>query len=134
MTAADRTTDTDAIRDLLACYALTLDVDDYDGCLQLFTDDAEYLVYGKTLTGDRIRRMFIRAPTGMHVTGAATIDVDGDTATARSQVLFVDSTTRQMRGAIYDDDLCRDSHGWHFRRRRCQFLTPAGLREAPEED
>ena len=35
------------IRDLLAAYALTLDVDDFDGCLKLFTDDGEFLVYGK---------------------------------------------------------------------------------------
>lgn len=136
MTTTDHAADTAAIRDLLARYALTLDVDDYDGCLALFTDDAEYLVYGKTLTGERIRRMFTRAPKGMHVTGAVVIDLDDDTATAtaRSQVLFVDSTTHQLRAAIYDDDLHCDTQGWRFRRRRCQFLTPAGLRDAPEED
>jgi len=50
------------IRELLARYALTLDVDDFDGCLELFTDDGEFLVYGKTWAGEGIRDMFTRAP------------------------------------------------------------------------
>jgi SnoaL-like domain len=126
-------TDDKAIRDLLAEYALTLDVDDLDACLELFTDDGEFEVYGKTLTRDRIRKMFVRAPKGMHLTGAALIDVRGGTATARSQVLFVDSATHQMRPALYDDELITVHGQWRFRRRRCQFLTPSGLSDSPQE-
>ena len=125
--------DDKAIRDLLATYALRLDVDDLDACVELFTDDGEFEVYGKTLTRDRIRKMFMRAPKGMHLTGAALIEVCGDTATARSQVLFVDSSTHQIRPALYDDELVAAGGQWRFRRRRCRFLTPSGLSDSPQE-
>jgi SnoaL-like domain len=125
--------DDKAIRDLLADYALRLDADDLDACLELFADDGEFEVYGKTLSRDRIRKMFMRAPKGMHLTGAALIDVRGETATARSQVLFVDSSTHQMRPALYDDDLVVVDGQWRFRRRRCHFLTASGLSDSPQE-
>ncbi|MGB8501547.1 nuclear transport factor 2 family protein [Mycobacterium sp.] len=123
-----------AIRELLAAYALTLDADDIDGCLALFTNDAEFVVFGKTLSGpDRIRKMLTRAPRGMHLTGATLVDVDDLTATVRSQVLFVDSTTHQLRPALYDDEVVNLDGRWRFRRRRCQFLTVAGLSDNPQE-
>jgi uncharacterized protein (TIGR02246 family) len=127
------TTEAEAIRDLLAAYALTLDVDDLDGCLELFTEDGEFQVYGKRLSREQIRKMFTRAPRGMHMTGAALIDVRGDAAAVRSQVLFVDSSTHQMRPALYDDDLSKVDGRWRFARRRCQFLTEAGLADSPQE-
>jgi uncharacterized protein (TIGR02246 family) len=129
-TEPDRT----AIRDLLASYALLLDGDDVEACLDLFTEDGEFLVYGKTLVGrDQIKKMFTRAPHGMHLTGAALIDVRGHTATTRSQVLFVEASTYQMRPALYDDDLATVQGQWRFRRRRCQFLTASGLSDSPAE-
>lgn len=132
MTAA-KVTDDEAIRDLLAAYALRLDADDLEGCLELFAEAGEFEVYGQTLPRDRIRRMFARAPNGMHMTGAAQIDVHGDAATVRSQVLFVDSTTHQMRPALYDDQLVKLDGRWLFERRRCRFLTSAGLADSPQE-
>jgi hypothetical protein len=122
-----------AIRELLATYALTLDVNDLDGCLELFTDDGEFEVYGKTLSRERIHKMFSRAPHGMHLTGAVLIDVSGADATVRSQVLFVDSRTHEMRPAIYDDVLVNVAGRWRFRRRRCQFITASGLSDRPLE-
>ena len=130
----DLEADRDAIRDLLASYALTLDADDVEACLDLFTDDGEFLVYGKTLAGrERIRKMFTRAPNGMHLTGAALIDVRGQTATVRSQVLFVEASTHEMRPALYDDELVSIGGQWWFRRRRCQFITGSGLSDSPAE-
>ena len=121
------------IRDLLAAYALTLDVDDFDGCLKLFTDDGEFLVYGKAWSGDRIREMFTQAPRGMHLCGSTLVDLRGDTATARTQMLFIDSSTHELRPALYDDELVRSQGRWRFRRRRCQFLTASGLSDRTEE-
>ena len=121
------------IRDLLAAYAIALDVDDFDGCLKLFADDGEFLVYGKTLAGRRIREMFARAPRGLHLCGATLVDLHGETATVRSKMLFVDSSTHQLRPALYDDDLVRSRGRWQFRRRRCQFLTAKGLSDSPQE-
>jgi SnoaL-like domain len=38
-------TDDRAIRDLLACYALALDTDDIDRCVDVFIDDGEFVVF-----------------------------------------------------------------------------------------
>lgn len=97
------TDDEKQIRDVLNAYALRLDVDDIEGCLELFSDDGEFIVYGKTLVGrDRIREMFTRAPRGIHLTGAALINVDTEKATARTQVLFAEVSKHELRPAIYD--------------------------------
>jgi uncharacterized protein (TIGR02246 family) len=122
-----------AIRELLAGYALALDADDIDGCMELFTADAEFLVYGKTYAGqDGIGDMFRAAPRGLHLNGASRVDVRGDTAKVRSQVLFVNASTQQLRSALYDDDLVRQDGRWRFQRRRCRFITSGGLSDSPE--
>ena len=126
-------TDDRAIRDLLACYALALDTDDVDRCVDLFTDDGEFVVFGREFSGrDQIRAMFESAPRGLHLTGVSSIDVSGDAATARSQVLLVEAGTMHLRPALFDDDLSRDGGRWRFRRRRCQFITSGGLADRPE--
>lgn len=125
--------DQDAIRELLAAYALALDADDIDECVNLFTEDAEFEVYGKTFVGhDGIGTMFREAPNGLHLIGAARIDVREGTASVRSQMLFVDAGTQHSRSALYDDDLVRREGQWLFGRRRCQFITSGGLSARPE--
>jgi uncharacterized protein (TIGR02246 family) len=125
-----------AIRELLAGYALALDAGEIDQCVQLFVPDAEFVVYGRSFAGhDGIGKMFRDAPRGLHLTGVSRIDVRGDTATARSQVLFVRADDLHLRPALYDDELIRDttdSGRWRFRRRRCQFVTSRGLSDTPE--
>jgi len=121
------------IRDLLATYALALDVGDFEGCMKLFADDGEFLVFGQALSGAQIREMFARAPRGMHLCGSTLVELQGDAATARTQVLFINSSTHELRPALYDDDMVK-SHGcWRFRRRHCQFLTDSGLSDSPKE-
>ena len=125
-----------AIRELIAGYALALDAGDIDQCVGLFVEDAEFLFYGRTFAGhDGIGQMFRDAPRGLHLTGVSRIDVRGDTATARSQVLFVRAGDLHLRPALYDDELVRDttdSGRWRFRRRRCQFVASRGLSDSPE--
>ncbi|GAA4532451.1 nuclear transport factor 2 family protein [Mycobacterium paraffinicum] len=127
------TDDLAAIRELLAGYALSLDAGELDECLGLFAPDAEFLVYGRVFAGhDGIGRMFRDAPRGLHLTGVSRIHIDADTATARSQVLFVRAGDLHLRPALYDDDLIRSDGRWRFRRRRCQFVTSRGLSDTPE--
>lgn len=130
------TDDRAAILELIARYALSLDVGDIDQCVELFADNAEFVVYGRTFTGrDGIAGMFREAPRGLHLTGVSLIDVDPDitdTATARSQVLFVRAGDLHQRPAVYDDDLVRCGGQWRFRRRRCRFVTTDGLSDSPE--
>ncbi len=122
-----------ALRELIAAYALALDAGDIDQCVALFVRDAEFLVYGKTFAGlDAIAQMFRDAPRGLHHTGVSRIDVRGDTATARSQALFVRAGDLHLRPALYDDELVRADGHWRFRRRRCQFVTSRGLSDSPE--
>jgi uncharacterized protein (TIGR02246 family) len=131
-----RSDDDRAIRDLLARYALALDTNDIDRCVDLFTDDGEFVVFGREFSGrGQIRAMFESAPRGLHLTGVSTIDVSGpdpNAATARSQVLLVEAGTLQLRPALFDDDLSRDGRQWRFRRRRCRFITSGGLGDRPE--
>ena len=127
-----------AIRELIANYALALDAGEIDECARLFTSDGEFLVYGRSFAGhDGIAKMFRDAPRGLHLTGVSRIDVHGDTATARSQVLFVRAGDLRLRPALYDDELVRiagfQGGQWRFRRRRCQFITSHGLSESPED-
>jgi ketosteroid isomerase-like protein len=127
------TDDQAAIRELIAGYALALDAGDIDGCLQLFTDEAEFLVYGRSFAGhDGIGQMFRDAPRGLHLTGVSRIDVRDNSASARSQVLFVRAGSLQLRPALYDDELVRINGHWRFQRRRCQFITSSGLADSPE--
>jgi ketosteroid isomerase-like protein len=115
-----RSDDDRAIRELLTRYALALDTDDIDGCLDLFADDGEFVVFGREFSGrDQIRAMFESAPLG-------------DTATARSQVLLVEAGTMHLRPALFDDELRRDGRRWRLRRRRCRFITSGGLGDRPE--
>jgi len=127
------TDDRAAIRELIAAYALALDAGDIDGCVALFVSDAVFEVYGRAFAGlDGIDSMFRNAPRGLHLTGVSRIDVKGDTATARSQVLFVRAGDLHLRPALYDDELVRAGGRWRFRRRRCQFVTSRGLSDSPE--
>jgi uncharacterized protein (TIGR02246 family) len=122
-----------AIRDLIACYALALDTDDIDRCVDLFTDDGAFVVFGREFNGhDQIRAMFESAPRGLHLTGVSSVEVSGDAATARSQVLLVEAGTQHLRPALFDDELSRDGRQWRFRRRRCRFVTSGGLGDRPE--
>lgn len=130
---ATQSDDQAAIRDLIAAYALALDAGDVDGCVRLFASDGEFLVYGKTFAGhDGIAGMFRAAARGLHLTGVSRITVDGDRASARSQVLFVRAGDLQLRPALYDDELTRVDGQWRFARRRCRFITSGGLAESPE--
>lgn len=122
------------IRALIAGYALTLDAGDIDQCVNLFAPDGEFLVYGTVFAHhDGIGAMFRAAPHGLHLTGVSHIAVNGDVATARSQVLFVRAGDFVLRPALYDDELARIDGHWRFQRRRCRFITSAGLADSPED-
>ena len=81
-----------AICDLLARYCLTLDYDDVEGWVALFTPAASYEVYGRSFDGhDGLRQMMGVAPGGLHLGGPPVIEmVDADHATTRRNLLFVE--------------------------------------------
>jgi 3-phenylpropionate/cinnamic acid dioxygenase small subunit len=121
------------IRNLLARYCLLLDHDDVEGWVALFTPDATYRAYGHTFAGhDGLRRMLAGAPGGLHLGGPPVIDlVDGDRARVQQNLLFIDRTTGESRGAVYDDELVRTEEGWRIGSRRCRFIVADGLSDRP---
>jgi hypothetical protein len=126
------TSDREQIDDLLTAYAIALDIDDIEGCIQLFTPDGGFEVYGRRFAGwDGLRKMMTAAPRGMHFAGRAQIAVDGDTATVRSQLIFIDASMAETRLAIYDDAVVKVDGHWRFETRWCRFLTPDGLSDRP---
>ncbi len=128
------TDDHAAIRELIAAYALALDAGDIEGCVELFTADAQFLVYGRSFDGhDGIRKMFQDAPRGLHLTGVSRIDVHGNTADGP-----VAGAVRQGRRPASAARRCTTTNSfatvrqWRFQRRRCQFVTSRGLSDSPE--
>ena len=121
------------IRNLLARYCVLLDQDDVEGWVQLFTPDASYLVYGRSFDGhDGLRKMLAGAPGGLHLGGPPAIEaVDADHAVAQQNLLFIDRSNGEQRGALYDDELVRTADGWRIAVRRCRFHTADGLRDRP---
>jgi hypothetical protein len=123
-----------AIGDLLARYCLTLDTDDGDGWVGLFTPDACYEVYGRSFDGhEGLRRMLAEAPGGLHLGGPPLIEmVAPDRARTTRNLLFVDRRTGDSRSAVYTDELWRTADGWRIARCRCRFIVADGLGDRPE--
>jgi len=128
-------TDEEQIRDLLARYCLTLDLDDVDGWVALFTPDATYQVYGRAFEGhEGLRRMMGGAPGGLHLGGPPVIErVDDDHATTQRNLLFVERVSGTMRSAVYDDELVRTPEGWRIASTRCRFIVADGLADRPAD-
>jgi hypothetical protein len=124
-----------AISDLVARYCLTLDLDDIEGWVGLFTPDASYEVYGRSFDGhEGLRRMLGAAPGGLHLGGPPVIEmVDSQHARTTRNLLFVDRTSGVPRNAVYTDELVRTGEGWRFARVRCQFIVAEGLSDRPAE-
>jgi hypothetical protein len=122
-----------AISDLLARYCLTLDLDDVEGWVSLFTPDASYQVYGRVFSGhDGLRAMMGAAPGGLHLGGQAVVEMLGDDqARTRRNLLFVERGTEASRNAVYTDELLRTPDGWRITACRCQFITGDGLADRP---
>ncbi len=120
------------IRNLMARYCLSLDLDDVDGWVDLFTADPVYEVYGREFVGrEGLREMATAAPGGLHLGGPVVIDIDGDRAQTTRNLLFVERSTGEHRHAVYDDDLVRTDAGWRIARSRCRFHGPDGLTDRP---
>jgi hypothetical protein len=124
-----------AITNLLARYCLTLDFEDVDAWVDLFTPDAEYLVFGRSWDGQEgLRKMMDAAPGGLHLGGPPVIEISGpDEARTTQNLLFVEAKTGVMRRSVYTDELRRTPKGWRIARRRCQFIVADGLSDRPDE-
>ena len=128
----DRLGDRLAILDLWARYCLTLDCQDVDGYLELFTEDTVYEVYGRRFTGrDGVRTMVTGAPDGLHLGGAAVIEFTADNSATTLTNLYFVPAEGAPRSAVYTGEVHKTDGGWLIAHWRCQFITADGLQDRP---
>jgi 3-phenylpropionate/cinnamic acid dioxygenase small subunit len=122
--------DHEAIRNLLVDYCQLCDDGRFDEWGQLFTDDATFTVMGTTHTGRGDVQAFITAAQppearGRHLISQPRLNIDGDSADARTDYAFVGRTDRGLAvtsSGRYLDHLVRDGGRWRFASREIVFL------------
>lgn len=93
-----------AIKEVLDEYCLRLELNSFEEWLDLFTDDTTYEVFRQTLQGrEELSAMLSQAPDGVHIGGAARIEINGDTAETVQNYIFI------------GDDPQHSNQGWYFR-------------------
>lgn len=129
-------TDKDEIRELLARYCFALDDGRYEEMALLFTPDgvwetafgtgrgrAGIVAQAKSITTDP-------RPRRIHLTTNIVVDVDGDSATARSNWMMFQNTPQGpaiSSGGAYEDHLVKVDGTWFFRHRRIdRYLREGG--------
>src|SRR5262245_24054698 len=123
-----------AIQRLMARYFHMVDDGAFDELTQLWADDAELLLRGETATGPAAIVTVISARQtpelrGLHVGANAIIDVEGDTARAVSDFVFMrreggpDPVVKFI--GRYVDRFVRTAEGWRFSRREIHFRGPS---------
>jgi 3-phenylpropionate/cinnamic acid dioxygenase small subunit len=121
----------DAVRNLLGRYCELMDAADWPAVGELFTDaelvgpDGSVIAAGAEAVQvmyERGTRLYDGSPRTRHLTANSIVDVDGDTATARSSyVVFqaVDGFTLQpIITGRYQDAFARADGAWRFARRQ----------------
>lgn len=102
-----------AIRRVLDEYCLRLEVNAFEEWLDLFTDDAVYSLFRRSLSGKaEISAMLSQAPHGVHLPGAARITVNGDRAETVQSYLFVPTSDDKWNAGWYKRSLVRTDEGW----------------------
>ena len=128
MTAAADAEATQDIAEVLVRYATGIDRRAWAVFRTCFTDDvlAEYEGNGTWRSVDEITEFMVRIHAGMghtlHRLSNIAINVDGETATARTYVdavlMSADTTTGLNTVGYYDDDLVHTNDGWRITHRR----------------
>ena len=130
--------DREAIGALLAEYRRALDAKDFVAYADLFGDDGEFVIDGRTVRGraEILAMLAELQSTGAlseaagddrHLVANVQIAVDGDRATAQSTWVYL---TREGDGphlalvGHYDDVLRRTAAGWRFARRAAPCDIP----------
>jgi hypothetical protein len=135
-----------AIQDLIGRYAMLVDGGDFDGLDDLFATEAriDFSTFnGPVGTLEEIKA-FLSASLPFftrtqHMMGLPLIDLDGDTAHARTSCNNPMISTKPdgtvsvwLIGLWYDDDLIRTDTGWRFSaRNQIRSYTLTGLTDTP---
>ncbi|HEY4175169.1 MAG TPA: nuclear transport factor 2 family protein [Rhodopila sp.] len=127
--------DKDEIRELLARYCFALDADRFEDMAALFTQDGMWETAfgtGKGRAGIVAQARSIATgerPRRVHLTTNIVIDLDGDTATARSNWALVQNSAAGPvigSGGAYADRLVKVDGEWFFKHRTIERYIKAG--------
>jgi uncharacterized protein (TIGR02246 family) len=122
------------IRELLARYCFALDADRFEDMAALFTPDGVWETAFGTGTGRegiaaQARGIATGArPRRIHLTTNIVIDLDGDSATARSNWTVVQNMPSGpgiSSGGAYEDRLVKVDGRWFFRHRKIDRYVKA---------
>jgi len=115
-----------ALQDLLARYAAAVDDRDRESYAACFTEDVEVIGFGEgTMRGRETWVNYVwsalnKYSATQHLLGQQLADIDGDRATARTEVqavhVLADSGGRFTLWATYLSDMRRTDAGWKIAR------------------
>ncbi len=135
---ADEQRDKDAIRELLATYCFKLDNDKFDEMAALFTEDGTWdTAFGKgtgrpgiVAQARGIASGGAPRPRRVHLTANIVIDLNGDTASVRSNWTVIQngpSGPHIGSAGGYEDQVVRQDGQWLFRYRKIDRFIADGL-------
>lgn len=134
-----RLEDREAIRNVILDYGKYLDARDWDGFVNLFAREGEWIGgMGGRQGRDAIKKMMLETvginsagfnTNNLHLLSNDSITVNGDSATARTKWVFVVASDENRPQMVYvghyDDEFVREDGEWKFRRRVAYGDIPA---------
>lgn len=123
-----RLEDLEAIRQLDATYCRLLDAADWNGLVELFTPDGEFIGLDRVRGRAELRRFFSTLADGgltafWHYVTNHEITIDGDSAQVRSALWqpCVQDGVAHVAAGRYHDDLVRLDGRWRYRSKQVAF-------------
>jgi 3-phenylpropionate/cinnamic acid dioxygenase small subunit len=111
------------IHNLLVDYGATIDEGRWEEHLELWTEDAELVVFGRIHRGrDALDRFMRSAVRGKHVTAVPRLDFEGDRAHGSTDYVFYRASDLALfTSGVYRDLLVRTNGGWRLARRQVEI-------------
>jgi uncharacterized protein (TIGR02246 family) len=135
MNDVERLVALEEIRRLIATYAIAYDDKDWDTFSELWADDAAFAVDDQAWEGKQALLDFLTTclPNdydGKHMNSPPLIEIgpDGQSATARTDVVWITQSFENQIVARYNDQFARVDGRWLFKRRE---ETPVEFRPGP---
>jgi hypothetical protein len=123
--AVERLVALEEIRDLITRYSIAFDDHDWDDLAQLWTEDAAFVVAGRSFEPRDVLLDFLMTclPAdyfGKHMCSPSRVVLapDGKSATAQTDVLWIAQNFENSIVGRYDDSFVHDGERWLFQRRK----------------
>ena len=112
---------------VLAEYGASLDEERWPDHREIWADDAELSVFGRTHSGRDAIEAFMRgAVLGKHLTGVPRIEIDGDRARSSADFIFFRAPDlAPFTAGVYRDEWVRRDGRWRLARRAIEIQLRA---------